>query len=324
MMLSKKQKRLIDKFEMDMEWNLCDMPYKITLYMFMTMQCNLACKDCFVGCSPSRSNEYMAFDDIVYYVNHFRQDFQFKNSILFTGGEATLNLDTLSQSLDFAMKNKMNIGLKSNGMWALAPKTAEPVYSMFGNLFDRNDPYRNSAGELPLGLDISVDNVLHPKSSAKAFKLIAQRLSQDHRLGDNMNLSAMGFSKSKDWFKKQVIQDRSMNFTVLEQRPFVTVLGLNGKDIYVHMHGTVIKPAPITEAKELRSVLPQLAYANWPTLSVRFYPDKTVGLSTSGLKSCGRVPYLDSTGAYKSWAQIRSDIVKKLTNEYAKIIQNER
>lgn len=324
MMLTKKQKRLIDKFEMDAIWALCETRYQLSLYIFMTMQCNLACKDCFVGCSPDRPHDFTPYADIEYYVKHFQKIEEFNNAILFTGGEPTLNLDILSQSLNLALQNKMMIGLKTNGIWALDPKKSEAVYSMFSDLFTHNKTYRDENGDASVHMDISVDNVLHPTISADAFKSIARRISQDKLLAENMELNAMGFANSKEWFNQTVINDPSMNFSVQKKLSYVTEMNLNGKQINAYMFGRLSKPSPIKSSDELLLVVKNYSSGVNMRLPVRFYPDKTVGLATYGLKSCGRVPYIDSTGAYKSWVQIRSDIVRKLTTEYAQLIQNER
>lgn len=324
MMLSKKQKRLIDKFEMDAVWALCETRYQLSLYIFMTMQCNLACKDCFVGCSPNRPKDFTPCADIEYYVKHFQEIGDFNNSILFTGGEPTLNMGVLSQSLNLAMQNKMLIGLKTNGLWALDQKKSDAVYSMFSDLFDQNKPYRDENGDASVHVDISVDNVLHPTISADAFKSIAQRVSGDKKLAENIELRAMGFADSKEWFNQTVINDPAMNFSVQKKLSYGTEMNLNGKQINAYMFGRLSKPSPIQSSRELLTVVKNYSAGVNMRLPLRFYPDKTVGLATAGLKSCARIPYLHQDGGFKSWVEIRDDMIKKMVAEYTQLIQNER
>ncbi len=77
------------------------------LVLFLTNQCNLKCKYCFV----SKNKEQMSFDTYVKVINEYKD---ITRNITFFGGEPLLCFDRIKEIVDYNEKNNINVSYNLN------------------------------------------------------------------------------------------------------------------------------------------------------------------------------------------------------------------
>ena len=94
------------------------------------------------------------------------------------------------------------------------------------------------------------------------------------------------------------------------------VYNINGMPVESYF-GDFVDVDNVPQFKKISEfVLPSIYGDTSGRLVYCFHPDKTVGLDSCYLESVGRVPYLDTAGKRKPFAQINQEIGQKLIADY--------
>ncbi|MBQ2016911.1 MAG: hypothetical protein II208_00080 [Alphaproteobacteria bacterium] len=326
--------------------------YDVDIMFYMTHNCNLACSGCYMHANPAAARDIIPASDIDFYLNEFEKVPGFYNTVVFSGGEIfNDSLVNLERNAHNVLDRGWHLQLKTNGSWIAKPELRNSVFRML----DRLEPGRGMlAGKdeierflsrfpkpilrllgrervvkllfkfLPsaslLDLAVSVDDKIHPIQSADWFIDIANALSRDAGLKENVNLKTFSFYDSKDFFDSHVLKNPKIRSGVknVEWHPDYSCLAytINGKKIE-SFFGDFVDTAKVPEFKKISEfVLPSVDGDTNGRLVYCFHPDRTVGLDSCYLESVGRVSYINDKGKRKSFAQINDDIQKKLIQDY--------
>lgn len=320
--------------------------YEIDLQFYLTRNCNLACRGCYMQASPNISRNIIPESDVGFYLNQFATVPGFCQSVVFSGGELFVApIDYLQKNAENVLKRGWHLQLKTNGAWIKNPNVAydvadmlrrlNPVYGIcattedirqcimnippiFRRLLGRAVVYRKFPLVSSLDMAISVDDKLHPGQSAEWFLSIADMISRDKKLKKSVGLKTFSFDDSADFFQESVLENSQADIKNFKQhgKKWMFTYQINGKRIESYF-GKFVDTTQIPLSKKISEfVLPAIGTEKKGRLVYSFHPDNTVGLDSCYLEAVGRVPYLDETGKCKSFAQINEDIQKKLVQDY--------
>ena len=324
--------------------------YEVEALFYLTRHCNLKCPGCYMQSSPEIQKSILSLDDLGFYLNEFNNIENFTQSVVFSGGEVfTAPIKYIKQCSDNVLNRGWTLQIKTNGAWIQDKQKSDDILKMLrqlkpshgyvaneqeiqhiikkyprwllhicGNALIKKHLNKSSA----LSMAISVDDKLHPAQSADWFIKIANAITADKKLRNDVDLKTFTLYESVPLLESRVLNNPELhikNFELFENKqaarytikntPVESYVGefIDATSIPTTTKLSEIAVSPIGDAKG------RLVYC--------FYPDGTVGFDCNYLEPVGRVPYTDETGKYKSLTQIKHDIHKKLVADYAKAIQ---
>lgn len=324
--------------------------YDVDLQFYMTDSCNLGCNGCYMKSKPMLNRNIIPASDINFYLNEFAKVPGFYNTVVFSGGEVfNTSIVSLERNAHNVLDRGWHLQLKTNGSWVTQPQRCRSVMRML----DRLEPGRGMLaseedieqflGHIPrpvlkmlgrdrvvkllfkfmptaslLDLAVSVDDKLHPAESADWFVKIANLISRDGYLRENINLKSFTVNASKKFFEDKVLGHPELKVKKIEPCPEAGCVKYNVNGMLVEsFFGDFVDVDNVPQFKKISEfVLPSVEGDTAGRLVYCFHPDKTVGLDSCYLESVGRVPYLDAAGKRKPFAQINQEIGKKLIADY--------
>lgn len=278
-------------------------PY-LNFYMnaYITYYCNRACKHCLTCSSPKSSKEILPLEDILFYVKEFRKNTGFVNHIVLNGGEPTSAyyhnshsyMPTLYTEL---LKNKCNIELHSNAVWAMSKK-ADIIWQDL-KILDNLE----KCGICENLLDLSSDQYHNNENGIKESLKI---------------LSGPGFGNRKLWtkilsFNNDPIINRIKDYQI-KKYPSLR--------IDYSIFNDIVKTGRAKE-NNIGIDIPFFEYCTeynsfvniWSEFIISLYPDRTasIGCDHSGKR---RVSYISRDGKLKPLEQLYPELVNKYINCY--------
>ncbi len=324
--------------------------YDVDLQFYMTQNCNLGCNGCYMKSKPNSDCSVISASDINFYLNEFANVPGFYNTVVFTGGEIfNTPIVALEGSAHNVLDRGWHLQLKTNGAWVASPEMRRAVMRMLDRLepgrgmLASEEDIKRFLGRIPrpvlkmlgrdrvvkllfkfmpseslLDLAISVDDKLHPAESADWFVKIANLISRDGYIRENLNLKSFTVNDSKKFFENKVLGNPELKIKKVENYPEVGCLKYNVNGMPVESYfGDFVDVDKVPQFKKISEfVLPSVEGDTLGRLVYCFHPDKTVGLDSCYLESVGRVPYLDAAGKCKPFAQINQEIGQKLIADY--------
>lgn len=324
--------------------------YGIELHFYLTSRCNLACPGCYANASPKSPDDTLPADDVLHYVRAFKKEPLFQNAVAFSGGEIfTRPLNYLMPLVQSTLDCDVALELKTNGAWVADAKKSELIFQMLTDLNVKKNLYTTDAEmerivrSIPdaktiprdklyemvksqmtsvpmLSMAVSVDNIIHPAHSANWFVDIAQRVTNEPKLYDNIALKAVSFNDAQRFFGEKVLLDDRMNITNFEYEQNGYSFKVNNQRIEWFVSNFIDTKQP-TVPESLADIFIPSVSGDGNRLVLFFYPDRTVSVETPDLKPIGRVSYIDKMGKYKSFGALRMEIAQKLVNEYAALVK---
>ena len=320
--------------------------YEIDLQFYLTRNCNLACRGCYMHANPDVSRDIMSETDVDFYLGQFAEAPSFCRSVVFSGGEIFVApIDYLERNAQNVLGRGWHLQLKTNGAWIKNPKVAHDATDMLRNLNPKygisatTEDIRQCIMKIPrplrrllgwpvvrkkfplvssLDMAISVDNKLHPVQSADWFLRIVNMISHDKKLKKSVGLKTFSFDDSADFFQESILENPNVSVKDFKQngKKWMFTYSINGTRIESYF-GKFVDVTQVTVLQKIQEfVLPAIDAERKGRLVYSFYPDKTVGLDSCHLETVGRVPYIDENGKRKTFAQINEDIQKKLIQDY--------
>lgn len=326
--------------------------YDIELLFYLTRHCNLSCNGCYMNSGPNASRAMLPMKDLRYWLKEFEKVSGFDESVVFSGGEIfSLPIPYVEHNAHQVLDRGWRLQLKTNGAWVSETERRDAIRAMLRRLQPHqvsnasDDDVKRALGRLPkvvwramgnklagwllwqmlkkqtaLDLVVSVDNKLHPKQSAKWFEDIANMLVQDSRLSKTVNLKTFTFFESIAFFEDLVLDNKNLDVSNFRQMHSHNACEytVHGKRVETYF-GDFIKPSSVSIEKKLSEIaVPDMSGRG--RLIYSFMPDRTVGVECDFVDSVGRVPYVADDGQMKSFQQIKTDIHKKLVEDYKKVV----
>jgi hypothetical protein len=122
----------------------------VTINLLVTLQCTLACRHCFFGCSPKGSQGredlgtvYMSNDVLgaVWVMVQRFQELDVNVEVNVIGGEPTINLNRFSEIMDIVGSWGVKVTMVTNGWWLARPETSRRFFQAIQHLVDTDgDP----------------------------------------------------------------------------------------------------------------------------------------------------------------------------------------
>ncbi len=326
--------------------------YDVDLQFYLTQNCNLGCRGCYMKAKPSSNRDIIPASDIDFYLNEFANVPGFYDTVVFSGGEIfNDSLTALERNAHNVLDRGWHLQLKTNGSWVTKPELRNSIFRMFyrlepgrGMLASEEDmerflayipkPVLKMLGRervvkllfkyLPtaslLDLAVSVDDKLHPAESADWFAQIVNHISRDDELKEKVKLKTFTVKDSKNFFKSKVLHHPKIDIRKIKWMPESGCVEykVNGMPVE-SFFGDFVDIYNVPEFQKISEfVLPSVDGDTAGRLVYCFHPDKTVGLDSCYLESVGRVPYLDAAGQCKPFAQINQEIQQKLISDYGR------
>lgn len=149
----------------------------VTINLLITLQCTLACRHCFFGCSPrgSRAREdlgvgYMSNETLLAARTMVErlQELDVNVEVNVIGGEPTLNLPRFTEIMEYIAEWNVKTSMVTNGWWLERPETSLQFFQAIRRLVDidgdpegsiavriSNDKWHDEWRKHPLMADIS-------------------------------------------------------------------------------------------------------------------------------------------------------------------------
>ncbi|HNY25545.1 MAG TPA: hypothetical protein PKJ33_03305 [Alphaproteobacteria bacterium] len=271
------------------------------LNAYVTYFCNRACEHCLTCSSPKRSKEILPFEDILFYIHEFKKSNNFRHVVL-NGGEATSAYyfhsdDYMSILYTELLKNKCNIELHTNSVWASSAK-ADIIWQDL-KILDNPDKCGSSENILDLSCDKYHKNMKEIKESIKILS------------GSEFNQKKL--SKKILSFKNDPIVAEVQNY---QKKDYPK------SDIFYSIYNDVIKTGRAAK-NNIGIDVPFFEYQTeyttfinfWSDFMISLYPNRTasIGASHDGKR---RVSYVNKDGSLKSWEQLYPQLVQKYLDCY--------
>lgn len=107
---------------------------KISLMLIVTLGCNAECGHCCLGCNAQKMNLRLTEKEMIYYIEQAYKSKYKVDSVIFTGGEATLCAEDIYLPMLIAKQLNLHIDLRTNAHWA---KSVEESYSVLQEYQER-------------------------------------------------------------------------------------------------------------------------------------------------------------------------------------------
>ncbi len=319
MSLTDKQRADINSFKERMTYAFYNAWDKMGLHFYMTYRCNLACPLCYMQASPKRPIDHIPAADAVHFINYFNNVPGYAKVICCSGGEPLMMpLNELEVVLRTGIENGLFVALKTNGFWAKSNFKSEQVYNMLSSVLRDADGRKNPSGDRPLQIDISVDDVIHPKESVDCFNEIATRISNDKKLANNIHLYLMSFAQSTNLVCDKIIFNKKIGASNPRHAGGITKFEVGDLAVSADLRGgSVYQIGPIKSSRELETVFED------KFLWLIVHPNGMIGLEADQGKNCAMVPYKIGE-QYKDWATLRTDMLNQLVAEYTELVRQGR
>ncbi len=317
------------------------------LLFYMTRRCNLMCPGCYMMGQGASDTRTMDSADIDFYVNEFKKERRFKNSVVFSGGEIfVLPTKYLEYNISHTLNTNGALHLKTNGSWIENKYHSDEIFEMMSGLNvprglyvddtqihayltkfskkyiekNRQKVLERMMAELPtvsaLDLCMSVDNKIHPEKSADWFCDIVRRVGGDKKLAKNLNIKSFSFVDTIDFFDNHVMERLKRSIKQYTENINVALLEYNVGHAHVESYfGPFVDVRRPFEPETMLKVGKDTG-DDGHRVVFHFFPDKTVAFCTDNFHFVGRVPYVTMRGRYKSVAELRHDMFNRVVDEY--------
>lgn len=309
---------------------------------YMTHYCNLACPGCYMAAGPHQSKAYIPSADIDFYLREFNKNSYFPGNVTFSGGEIfSLPIEYLKYNIQNALDLGMFTEIKTNGSWVDNPVCSDLIFEMLADLSvpRRLNVIDTEQGEFlrgkllsmgkekiwkkvcdkfgtfaALSMAVSVDDKIHPRRSAQWFAAIANRITADDALSQNVELKSFSFKESANFLRQNVLNNPQLGVSDLHSDAGVYSYKVGKGTIRSYVGDFINTAAPLSPAQAADIVIPR---GNGHRFVVFFFwPDRTVSFENSAFHPVGRVPYLDSHGKYKSLNTLVQEMGIKMISDY--------
>ena len=324
---------------------------KTELQFYMTEACDLRCPGCYRFSGATHYGAPLPSADIREYVNQFKAEPTFNDSVCFSGGEVFgVSLDKLESDIRYVLGAGCTLQVKTNGTWVKNPQKADQIFKMlrglsvgygisgdeedfkyaFGNdsmlrripkwasiLARMRILYRAKQNYLltpKLSLCMSVDNMIHPTESADWYLKIAERIGGDKKLRRKVACAFFCFQECADYAVDNILNNASLDKKILKADNHYCKFLLNGVPNYAFF-GYYKDMGEIVRPDDLADISCSYVGGYGNRTVWFFHPNQTVSFEAD-LIPVGRVSYLDKNGKYKSVAQLRDEMAARLVADY--------
>lgn len=167
---------------------------KYTLVFKTTNYCWFKCQHCCENSGPDQEKTYIDSKIICDYLAQAKQDPQFSNDVIFTGGEVFSaykfgDKNYVKDILNFALQNNISTNIKTNAGWART-SWGQQIFT------DLKELARSQKTRLPLlSISLSIDNY-HTNCVDNAMAVM------DKLVGENIAITVASFPNAQDKVKQ--------------------------------------------------------------------------------------------------------------------------
>lgn len=292
-----------------------------------THWCWYNCAHCCESAGKNRDKTFIPEHVIKYYIDAAKEDPQFTNEIIITGGELMSAYNLMSPAyvpnlINYALDKKTSLDIKTNGAWVRAPMLRGKIFSDLRELANTHRP---------LGFQISLSlDKYHPNALENNYEIL-KTLAQDKRIKVPMLIHISGFEADKHMYQTLIAKLKNTPKIKIDE---VGVLGANGSLIKmirlnerVCVRSSFVKnPMANGRAKDLPEAIPtELPQFTFITGTLQ-HPSVLVAFDAAGNVTLGEnsgkkitVPWRDKDGNPRPLPAIKADLVKQTRIEQFKL-----
>ena len=292
-----------------------------------THWCWYNCAHCCESAGKNRDKTFIPEHVIKYYIDAAKEDPQFTNEIIITGGELMSAYNLMSPAyvpnlINYALDKKTSLDIKTNGAWVRAPMLRGMIFKDLRELANNHRP---------LGFQISLSlDKYHPNAVENNYEIL-KNLAQDKQIKIPMLIHISGFEADKHMYQTLIAKLRNTPKIKIDE---VGVLGADGSLIkMIRLNERIcvrysVVPTPFANgrAKDLPEAtpieLPQFTFISGtpqhPSVLVAFDAAGNVTLGENSGKKI-TVPWRDKNGKPRPLPAIKADLVKQTRIEQFKL-----
>ena len=293
-----------------------------------THWCWYNCAHCCESAGKNRDKTFIPESVIKYYIDAAKQDPQFTNEVVITGGELMSAYTLVSSAyvpnlVKYALNKQVSLDIKTNGAWVKAPMLRRMIF---------DDLCELANGHKPLGFQTSLSlDKYHPNALENNYEIL-KSLALDKRIHVPMLIHISGFETDKNMYQSLIAK---LKHTPKIKMDEVGVLGTDGSLInMIRLNERVCirysaAPSPFANgrAKELPEAipvdLPQFKFVagtpQHPSILIAFDAAGNVTLGENSGKKI-TVPWRDKNGNPRPLPAIKADLVRQTRIEQFKVV----
>ena len=296
-----------------------------------THWCWYNCPHCCESAGKNRDKTFIPESVIKYYIDAAKQDPQFTNEVVITGGELMSAYNLMSPEyvpnlVNYILDKKISLDIKTNGAWVNAPLLRGRIFNDLRNLANNHNP---------LGFQISLSlDKYHPNALENNYEIL-KNLAQDKYIKIPMLIHISGFDADKHMYQTLITKLKHTPKIKIDEVGVLSTSGSLIKMIRLNKHvcvrySTVPCPFANGRAKDLPEAvpveLPQFSFIAGtqqnPSVLVAFDAAGNVTLGENSGKKIS-VPWRDKNGNPRPLPAIKADLVKQTRIENFKLIHHE-
>ena len=313
--------------------NIFTLGGRTTANFYLTLRCNMQCKDCYVLHDlPSAPKYQMPAKDVSFYLDELRNKTNFFPAAVLTGGEIfTLPKNYLQGITQRALKKGYLVEWKTNGKFGADAKSRKSVFDMVHqlNIPETSLLLNKDAVEILLNKATEEDKCrcgLYSENEYLAqygLKMLADQYKLDiltSPLALTVSVdNVVHTEESVKWYKnilQDIVDDSDLRQKICLNH--VTLGGTPDQGFYIYegYFHNFFQGAPKKNPKD-PYFGDDCLYKSNGSLEFCFWPDRTVSFeSRINSQPFGRVSYVNPNGSYKDLYTIVKDMQAQLLRDY--------